>query len=273
MNQLQDALSSVDRLNSWVRSESYRQGNWDCRKAIYYLKRSALKKVLALGWPANHRAVVATVRCRDCDGSGRYLSSYGNRKLNCYPCNSTGLVRLEFIESSLPGGITWHTPRQEWQAIAPGLLSQQAPMPVMDWQPNQTGKDLSIVEAANALNLAEVFFPDRPSITTSPFGYCYIFDYKFWLGRIEGSDCRLCGREGELNTFVCSRDLFTWHDRACNACADQSGIFDLFPFPDPMAAHPAIQEWHARHEQEHQRLERYQAQRNAWAKEFRPLGT
>lgn len=234
----------------------------------------------------NIRKVHTVVKCHDCGGTGRYYHHGSDRTFpHCYKCNSTGMARLEFIETEIQVGqtdasmIRWHTPVREWWNIREVPKTEQLPeSQPTPWEPNQEGKCMEPYEVAQCFNEAETFFKERPAPYTGDWycsGYYYDFDYSLYLGESDPKYCDLCGKEtnGEPRRHGCHRDLMAWTAIACVECARDSerglnspaSIFDRFPSPEYLAAHPAIQEWHARHQGEHRFIEDYRAKRKAWA--------
>jgi hypothetical protein len=70
-------------------------------------------------------------------------------------CNSTGLVVLTFLESTI-FDFVWHTPRERaWKLRLPTDFFKSPIKVDEDWQPNQPGKNFQPWEVAALLNVLE----------------------------------------------------------------------------------------------------------------------
>lgn len=231
------ALEAVARLNSWVRSKSYRDLAWlggaRLTRAIYFYKSEILRSGLAdrdnVG--LNLRYIRTTVTCRDCEGTGRYTDRGGYEFFHCRACNSSGKVTLRFYETSFSCGITFHTPDLK----APGELTRAMfkrydiaaddwekyiklgrAAEAVDYQPNQEGKDLDLADATRNLNAVEAwYFADMfPRDYKIEEGFYFesgyhdsdYFYYKLPLGRLS-KNCAFCGISNEQDRQRNSRGL------------------------------------------------------------------
>jgi hypothetical protein len=269
---LQDAVLAVDRLNSWVRSESYRNRGAG-KEFIYFLKRQSLKALDAWSishaqdeeWEnrlyLSHSIVVVPSVCRTCGGDGIWRDWESDATGPCRNCRQTGQRVLTFVETTASVGwicrrvlIAWHTPPDDWPLTRPDCWPSET-----RWRPNQKGADLTPAEVAAALNIAEVYFPDRPGRRWTRDGYEYDpAKYSLDVGETERR-CHFCGTEGSegnvITRYGCSRHGVCWSDHACRECRDKSdrrnpgkaAIFDEFAFPAALASDPAIVAWRERH--------------------------
>lgn len=256
------AVPALDRLNSWVRSESFRESlGGGPREAIYWLKNEAIRALHGYGL-TTHRAVYATAKCRDCGGSGRYVDSMGYRHDHCWACNSAGEVRLNFVETAIEGGPTWHTPWLKFPLIRGEVVGSYSPdfsdaVEATDWKPNLRGRDLTPAEVARDLNRAEAAFPKRPGVRYTEWGEYDPFNYKLFVGASDRDKCDLCGHAVEDDSgcgYHCSRGRIAWCAYGCNVCSALHGhegngikIFSLFGLPRSFIDHPDILEWIVRH--------------------------
>ena len=67
-------LIAIDRLNSWVRSDSARSWHSSPRYAIYDWKHHVIERAIK-EHRAECRGLYLTLNCRDCGGSGKYIDS------------------------------------------------------------------------------------------------------------------------------------------------------------------------------------------------------
>lgn len=245
-----EIVEALDKLNSWVRSKSYRHGAYSgARRMVYFMKKEVLWHGFDL--KMEHRGIVVAVRCRDCGGSGRYVDSYGCRYDHCWACNSSGTACLQFIETKIEDQITWHTPREQFPWHWEGDYQIE-----VGYAPNQNGNDLEPWEAAQYLNRTEPCFRRPHDYTTSWSCTAFNdFNYCLWVGRTEET-CEFCGRvdQGFGMGYCCTRNRIGWAAHACRECdkklSNRHGkpsIFEQFAFPYTLTAHPEIQRWMERH--------------------------
>ena len=99
---------------------------------------------------------MASVKCRDCGGSGRYTDSWGYTHDHCRACGNTGKASLSFVVSTLWTGHAWHTPLMRWPSCK---INTQSLVPIVDsYQPNQPGRDMTPQEVALDLYTVERWF-------------------------------------------------------------------------------------------------------------------
>lgn len=144
-------LSTLDRLNSWVRSEP----DWQLRSAlkpvIYAVKTDAILAT-SKQWHIGLRRVYVTKPCRACNGTGIWESFYDSSNVPCRTCGATGKVMLKFVETTI-GPIRWHIPATRWNSSS---LDVYVPFPSFaydfssdhyeladGWEPNQPGRTLT----------------------------------------------------------------------------------------------------------------------------------
>lgn len=264
---LTEGIAAVDRLNSWVRSESFRNGVSNPRDAIYDLKRQAIRAAHADG-RCTHRMVRVDATCRDCGGDGRYKPWWADHALDhCRACESTGTARLRFVETTIADPpLTWHSPYDYKFAVwpLPGVTDwyqargDELPPLAEGWGVNQPGRDLSPAEAARALNMAEAAFPERVAGYWRDSGgdefFCDPFGYKLWVGETPEGACVLC--DGPIGDHTCgyiaTLGRVCWTAHACAACdAIHRGktIWTMLQHavPHDLIRHPDITEWIVRH--------------------------
>lgn len=180
---LLDVLTAIDRLNSWVRSESYRHGLWHSTltRRIYEMKSAAIERAHR-ELVCTHRLIETLATCRDCGGDGRYVDTGGQEFDHCHACSNTGRVRLQFVETRIydrnrhpdpaiaaremvTGAVgfpilhAWHTPRMRFYNRSFDLPQEIGTD--VTWSVNQPGRDLTVDEAARDLLLCEPVFPPR----------------------------------------------------------------------------------------------------------------
>ncbi|MEW6735019.1 MAG: hypothetical protein AB1489_27255 [Acidobacteriota bacterium] len=251
-NELSQAILAVDKLNSWVRSRSYK-GHYDRgpKDAVYWLKRCALIAAHKAQLPWSNCLIDVVVKCRDCSGTGRYYHWDWDEEFDhCYRCSNTGQARLTFVETQIDCGniICWHTPRYKFPIYGVELANKYEES---NWQPNTPGKDLSPDEAAKNLNIAESYFTNRPGIEITRWGQEYdVFNYNLYIGKTDSRRCSLCGAMAEERAYMVRRDRIIWEDYACDKCNQKyrekgrsTDIFEVFPVPAYLIEHPDIQDW------------------------------
>lgn len=155
-DQLRSVINALDHLNSFVRSNAHRDyALYSPRNYIYLAKAWAIKAINELKLPQPFTHVQVTVKCRDCDGTGRYVDDYGYKHDRCWKCSSTGWVRLKFIETLVDirwKVVRWHTPVEHYP-INEHKDEEHYSYHDTRWQPNQPGKDLAPWEVAKYLNV------------------------------------------------------------------------------------------------------------------------
>jgi hypothetical protein len=156
MSDLLEKLASVDALNSWVRSRSFYGPTVSPRKRIYEAKKMALKDAVRL-LDCDHKLITIMAKCRDCGGTGKYCDGWSEFD-HCYRCFNKGMVRLEFVESSIAGRFRWHTPRSESYSFAPPQMGEIS-FAATDWDVNKDGKYLTPDEAAKHLLVIDQAWP------------------------------------------------------------------------------------------------------------------
>lgn len=194
MSNLIPVLEAVDRLNSWVRSESFKRGtHWSgVRRHVYQIKRMAIARAQR-EFVCLHRPHSTLVTCRSCGGSGKYTDWDGRAWPNCRACGSKGIVKLDFVQTQIlvpqPYGqtFTWNSPRDKW-GLPADRLGEELTGIVM--QVDEPGTDMSIDDAARDLLLCDATFPRQ-------YGWCSEFcdcekHYALYLGRADGR-CAHCG--------------------------------------------------------------------------------
>lgn len=275
---LVEPIKAVDRLNSWVRSESYRRAGHASspKRAVYWLKHCALEAAHATNL-ASHKLIAVPVKCRDCGGTGQYTSMAGDKYPHCHKCGSGGLTILYFVETDIAavtdqgtrdpwhGLVTWHSPIERFPLVHE-RLANRVPYTSFTWKPNQAGKDLTPAEVARDLNTAETFFTERPGPRYTHDGGPYNdFAYSLYLGATDPTRCDLClsatPRPGAYGvhrkitpTGTPNHDgaRVAWFARACVTCeAGYRGrrlgcgndLFDVFPVPAEPLADEHIRAW------------------------------
>lgn len=273
-------VEAVDRLNSWIRSDSHWGSFSSPRYAIYFWKLYLVSRALADN-PDCWRTVHVCLRCRDCGATGKYIDQYGRNHGHCWKCDSTGTVRLDFLETTIEG-FKWHTPRDKTWRIN-GITNEDwvaAPCVTEDWKPNAKGRDMEPWEVAECLNICEVSLPNPGTrMIWEGRDYCGDSDngkYKLFVGRSE-QVCEFCKRpavqkgdkpglmDGSMHHV--SRGNIEWSAWACESCqglfaksnrwsdaehkyvpegGNGKSIFAEFAIPQEKLEHPAIREWLAR---------------------------
>lgn len=259
------SLEALDRLNSYVRSPAYRAHYFLAngpRRAVYEMKRTALEVTHAAGI-ATHRRIVVKVRCRDCGGTGRYVDRDGQEYDHCYACDNGGSAILRFIESTLAERFVWHTPfGSEPQAIRTLFPSRMdlcmeeweaSWEPASDWDPNRPGQDLTPVEAAEALLLAEDAFP--PAVrkrarydSRVDEEENYYRTWRLFVGNTE-TLCNFCKATEGLVGFSPGVGRIRWHAYVCRDCSKAHGVemFTQTPCPPDFLDSEPIRRWIERH--------------------------
>lgn len=257
-------LPRVAAMNSFVRSAAARHGLGGSALAnvVYHYKREALIQATGYGLATHRRATVPT-KCRDCEGTGKYYDSFGYRHDHCWRCNNSGHVRLQFVETTLPDGIVWLTPREKAWKFMSTAAQDELDETTQNWQINQPGIDLEPSQVAEHLNAIEAFFPKRPEKRYSEYGEHDAFaTYTLWIGTTERGKCYLCGAAIDRiygGHYVRSGRV-TWNGIVCKPCEGRCGgkVFEtLTPMMPRHFLTPPIAEWIARHPTPIELLERY----------------
>ncbi len=157
MNDLLEKLHSLNALNSWVRSRSGREAIASPQRRIYEAKRMAITDATRL-LGAKHYSLMLPAKCRDCNGTGNYIDSYGHEFDHCWRCSNSGFIRLEFVESHIAEGIKWHSPRNKVYGLQ---VSGEVSFVATDWDVNKPGHDLSPDGAARHLLVIDEAWPAR----------------------------------------------------------------------------------------------------------------
>lgn len=259
------ALAALDHLNRWVRSDSYRKQyliKTGPRQAVYDMKGVAIAWAISAGL-TTHRRVMASVPCRDCSGTGRYTDFWGCEHPHCRNCNSTGKKALRFLETTIAEQFVWHTP---WDKVPLAICNRLA-FPIggmealgegwfasFDWEPGRDGQDMSIVEAAEALLLAEQVFPysierrGRSCDTFADRKEAYYGSYHLFIGETERRCC-YCGTTDQIAGIHCNVERLAFRTFACTPCSNQRGkrLWSDAVCPPEFLTPSAIQEWRERH--------------------------
>ena len=231
-------LTALGALNAWARGSD----DGRIRRAIYWYKRNALAALHDAGVDLSPVPVYVDTQCRDCEGTGRYMGEWGQED-HCWRCESTGTVRLEFVQVTLPGGAIWHSPREPLKCPTALLVAVagQAAIPAEDWEVGREGADLPYPDLAAALNRVEDWhgLPETYTIMWNQDDYQY---YKLPLGERDQS-CAFCGGPLEPDPVgYCASDrrLLTWRDWCCASCDKRwAPSFPPFPVPEELLSDPA----------------------------------
>ena len=253
MSEIPESIWAMSRLNSWIRSASYRRQSYGGpRNAIYFLKRQAIQ------WADEnlsclHSTVQTITKCRGCAGTGRYVDSRGYEFDHCRACNNQGTLSLLFVQTAIAQGPIWHTPWLKfWIHDKKNPPYNLARWVDGDWSVNQAGQDRTSAEVAGDLNTVESFWTDRKGAwTSSDWGTFWHFDYRLWVGETENR-CAFCGNASDVGYNYCvARRTIQWTDHACKSCdAKQKGTGDIyknFPVPMHLIADPRIVHWMGAH--------------------------
>jgi hypothetical protein len=249
---------ALDRLNSAVRARCHVPA-----RAVYAMKRNAIKQAHQDGLIDRYRRIGMDVKCHDCGGTGRYTHWSGDEYDHCWACRNTGTAHLVFIETRLAGDILWHSPTREFPYLGADFQLPACEEHPGDWNVNAPGKPLTVSEIARDILVTERAFR-RPGI-----GWSYSihetesYAYKLYLGETEHS-CRFCGVAINVDDwktyhrYGVSRDRLEWSDYACNECSakypahftwgvKQASIFDDFPVPVALLQDEHVRAWVRKH--------------------------
>lgn len=237
----QEVVNAMSRLNSFVRSESFGYHySQQMRYIIYGHKDQLIGAALKAGM-ASQRLIAVKSKCRTCHGTGMYDHwRYNGGDEGCWTCGGTGKVELKFIETTLPGGIVFHTPIHSWPADA--LITIES-----GWKPNQRGNDLTPAELADTLNVIEVWrygdeFPRQHVMPYFEDGRSPFY-YRLYIGKVEG--CLWCGKPCPLSERKYTK-LLEWGCGICDTCrvrhAFTTHLWQIYP-PSVLIAYAPIREW------------------------------
>jgi hypothetical protein len=238
----QEVINAMSRLNSFVRSESFGYHySSQMRYIIYGHKDHLINAAISAGM-ASQRLIAVKSKCRTCHGTGMYDHwRYNGGDEGCWTCRGTGKVMLYFSETTLPGGIVFHTPIH---SVPTGeLVTIES-----GWKPNQRGKDLTPAELAEALNIIEAWryvgdeFPRQFEMSGYTDSYAPFY-YRLHVGRVEG--CLWCGVPAPRIAHQYTK-LLEWEYGICDACrvryAFTTHLWQQEP-PGILIAHAPIREW------------------------------
>lgn len=160
---LGDSIQAMDRLNSWVRSKSFRHGlsGMTLQRHIYRAKGDAIRSAHSQ-YEISHRPFTFLAKCRSCNGTGVFTHEYcyGSEADTspCRTCSRSGVVRLDFVETRiwLEAPICWHSPRHSFP-LSPYVLGVETNPG--EWTPNQPGREMTPDEAARDLLLIDEQWP------------------------------------------------------------------------------------------------------------------
>jgi hypothetical protein len=162
-------------------------------------------------------------------------------------------VRLDFIETTLPGAV-WLTPREKaW----PLHLPDDLPETTENYAINQPGADLTPSQVADHMNAIEAFFPRRPAPVQWEYGSHDSYAcYSIWIGATDLSKCHLCGctLDSLYGGHVTRTGRLMWSAHVCKTCkAQHTGhIFTVLSqrMPEEFLT-PEIRLWAERHPVSH----------------------
>lgn len=247
-------IPRVNAMNSFIRSESWRRHGIVCggiAPVVYHYKREAILEAHRFGIASHQRTSVRTT-CRDCGGSGKYTDWAGYTHPGCRRCASTGAVRLEFVETTLPGAL-WLSPREKMWALS-DVQFDDLPETANYWEINQPGTDLTPSQVADHMCEIEAFFPSRPPKHWSDYGEHDPFEsYTIWVGETQRTTCHLCGDPmEEASGMHCVRTgRIWWSAAACNVCRALHGADETFKALSRRLTQefitPEIRRWIERH--------------------------
>lgn len=251
------AIRAIDLLNGWAR------GNFAMGCAIYRYKndaiRIALKERVCVEHYVKHR-----VTCRDCRGTGRYENSYGDKWPHCRKCSNTGVVHLEFVETSIPlaeGIVRWHSPMrgypysdETYVAYANRIRARPLAF-ATTWRPNLPARALEVESVASALTTVEAWWwgaPDGffsggavPAYTKDIYA-ASLLDPVLDLGRAVAV-CRSCKKkESAVKGAWYHQSTYPveWSAFCCDSCRTRvfEDKFPHFVVPEKLTPPPVI-EW------------------------------
>jgi hypothetical protein len=246
-------LQALIALNSWTRSDAaHRSGTFRLQRVIYRYKGSALVAYLQARVDLSPVPVYVTAVCRDCGGSGLYVDEWGYQHGHCWRCRDGGFVRLEFVQTTLPNGAIWHTPRDPLKCPSALLRAVQGVESHMSeaWDVGRKGHSLSFPDLAAALNLVEDWHGDVPERHIIKMWDDWdVHYYRLPLG-IRAQTCAFC--DGELAPdparYLASDLLLSWGDWCCASCSKKyAPHFPPFAVPVDLLSDAAVQ-WLKRRE-------------------------
>lgn len=258
-----DVVAAISRLN--VHARAYGSG----KRAIYAYKALLAGVGLAMG-DASAQLVRWTGTCGHCNGSGRYVDSYGEKWPHCRQCASAGTVTLKFVETTDRWtGQVWHHPWKydsgiELAEIAnlvkwDGKLGRWVPEePVFwnvkgGWTPRQPAERLIPDEAADLLNtvetwvLASVLPPSDKLHWMRERALREMCGYVIDLGRV-GLQCWYCDSFDVAIGLSRPGPPFAWSAAVCREHSKIAPAAWPTVLPDWVMT-PPLTEWKRRHDQ------------------------
>lgn len=223
-------LPQLDAMNSFVRSDAHRE-SWTngLTKVVYHYKREALRELTSMQ-AASHRLISIIVKCRDCGGSGRYTDGNGYTHDHCWDCANKGRVKLRFIESTLPGPITWHSPERDSWSFTRLSTAEMTEHAVADWTVHQKGNDLTPAQVAANMNAIEAVFTNRPRDAYNYQERSLHHTYTIYVGCSESDVCLICGgpSDRKYRGHLVRTGRLHWHGTACKKCDEQAHGAEIF---------------------------------------------
>lgn len=234
--ELSQVINAIDKLNSYVRSTSYKSHHISGPLgAVYEMKRWAMIAAKEQGLDWQHRFIYSAVICRNCEGTGNYNNSYSDDDLfyeECRTCSGTGTAHLYFIETTIDIGrsVKWHTPRHKFPFYATGIDASTGDyIKEKNWTPNYPGHELTSIEVAQYLNIAEEYFEEK--IKEDLKYDHFTFKYCLYIGETEKEICSLCGAAALPGAQVVTRFKLYWRDHCCKQCHQHFDVFQRFSLP------------------------------------------
>lgn len=266
---IRDEFDAMNVLNSWVRSRDHKGEH--VVFAIYDWKLEIIKRAIRNN-ETDIFPVFAKTRCRDCGGTGRYIDSFGGTWPHCRKCNSTGTVKLFFLETEIKG-YRWHTPRERTYLLKLPTGFYECSEEAVDWEPNQEGICLELSEIVGCLNILEetlgrnVLGSHSIEDRDKYYDTVHHEDYRIFLGS-SARICEFCGDAFEQGCYHhVTRKYVQWTAWACNSCravyathskwseeqnryipdcGNGRSIFDEFRPPIALIKNAEVQKWLAR---------------------------
>jgi hypothetical protein len=272
-------LAALDRLNSHARANG-------CGARAIYAYKTVAAIALGVAGEIEARPFQIGVKCRDCDGTGRFRywdEPADSKGAPCRTCRAKGTAVLKFIETRHIGHErVWHHPvrnlsyptlRASWGIVETRyslidaepdywILADGTRRPIAwgpppaSWEPNRPGERLDDSAAAEALNVVEAFLLDRETREMWPReleGYKdtalrEMRRYRLRLDR-EPEPCWRCGAAEDLATVRhCGSGsrLLDFSRAVCQRHSEEKPI--VWPTePNPECLTPPVREWIARH--------------------------
>jgi hypothetical protein len=172
-----DVVTALGRLNSHARDTSAFGTE---RKAIYDYK-SLASLLLIQAEQVKLRFVQWAGKCISCNGTGWFCWYDSEQRSKCRSCSGTGTKKLQFTETTLPDGQTWHHPWNGYSSTGWDLA--RAALPDLrsgdggeyqsnglalpwedpgDWSPRLPAVKLPIAELVPLLNAVEAWVETLP---------------------------------------------------------------------------------------------------------------